>query len=290
MSGDTINLFINSRNTIKTAGQCFINLPNSYIQCKRDEVWTVSVKSFQSVITWYNIQTDYNDNFFISDNANFENATSIILDQGNPNIYEFLDELTLKLADYLNISYNPRTNKFLFSSKDENTYYLKCINCSQFLGFDNGDIIPITPDGVFSDYSINLTSDQLIFVRISGDIGLENSGLANIDTDQFYPNDILFSYVINQVPNSLIDYQTPYENRWKFHISTQSDTIDQFSIRITNEEGRTLERFNDFYMQMQFEKVKTDSNINDVKMIKLLTRITNYLQELYLIITQYLKM
>ena len=287
---DTINLFINSKNTIKTGGVCFVNLPNSYIQCKRNETWTVSVKSFQSVITWYNIQTDYNDSFLIADNANFDNATTITLDEGNPNIYEFLDELTLKLADYIIISYHQRTNKFFFSSIDNNTYYLKCVNCSQFLGFDNNDIIPITSEGIYSDYAINLTSDQLIFVRIDGDIGLNQSGLANIETTEFYPNDILFSFVINQVPNSLIDYQVPYENRWHQQITTQSDTIDQFTLRLTNEEGITLERFNNFFMHLQFQRIRMDSKMNEIKMIKLLTRITNYLQELYLLVAQYLKM
>lgn len=284
---DTINLFINSKNCIKSSGIVLVNLPNSYIQAKRNESWTVTVKSFQSIITWYNIQTNYNDQFMIADNPNFENPIEIRLNEGNPNIYEFLDELTTKLTNYITVSYNQRTNKFLFSS-DAN-YYLKCINCSQFLGFDNDMIVPITTEGVYSDYSINLTSDQLIYMRIDGDIGLQNAGLTNIDTPEFYPNDVLFSFTVNQVPNSLIDYQAPYAERWKQYINTQSDTIDQFTLRLTNEEGLTLPTFNDFMLHLQFERVKNGDKIYQDKIIKSIDRIANYMQEIYLLVANYFK-
>lgn len=276
---DTVNLFINSKNTIKSGSLCLVNLPNSYIQCKRNEMWVVSVVSFQSVISWKNIQADYNDTLMIDD-------VLVRLDEGNPNIYELEEELKTKLNEKIDVSYISRLNKWFFASNTGNNVTLRCVNCSQFLGFNNDEDILITTDGVYSDFPINMTSDQLIFMRIDGDIGLNQSGLANIETDAFYPNDILFSFVVNQSPNSLINYEAPYDNRWRSIINTQSDTIDQFTLKLCNEEGRTLERFNDFFLHLRFEKVKSDSNIYQEKVLRLLMRIVDYLQELYLIITQ----
>ena len=278
---DTVNLFINSKNALKSGSVVLVNLPNSYIQCKRNEAWSVSVVSFQSMISWKNIQFDYNDSFSIDDEV-------MRLDVGNPTVYELEDELKTKLNEKIDVLYISRLNKWLFKSNTGNIVTLRCVNCSQFLGFQNDEDILVTTDGVYSDFPINLTSDQLIFMRIDGDIGLNQSGLANIETDQFYPNDILFSFIVNQAPNSLINYEAPYDSRWRSIINTQSDTIDQFTLRLTNEEGRTLPTFNDFFIHLRFEKMKNDSNIYQEKIIRLLMRITNYLQEIYLIITQYL--
>ena len=78
---------------------------------------------------------------------------------GNLNVLQILSILNNMLVNHVAVTYDSISNKFTFTTKhqpspNEFTIVLECINCGNFIGFDNGTNIEITHEGILSKNKI----------------------------------------------------------------------------------------------------------------------------------------
>ena len=84
---------------------------------------------------------------------------------------------------------------------------LECINCGNFIGFDNGTTIEIKHEGVLSYNKINVITLKAINIKVQGDINMINSTIDNFASKTFTPNDIIFHKVIDTKSNNVLGYK-----------------------------------------------------------------------------------
>ncbi|EKX36249.1 hypothetical protein GUITHDRAFT_117606 [Guillardia theta CCMP2712] len=228
---DRTHIFINSRNRLpyESASSYIVNLPNGLIYGDDKTQYRLTVNYFQVTNSWYNIQDGYNNQFQISTDNFVDSVIDFSIDIGNPSVYDLDNELQTKLKDYFTVAYNRSLNKFVFSNTTGSTLYLKVMNCGQFIGFYNDQTFEVLAgETLESEKPVNMLGDELIIMRVRGDISFENSTIENMTTAEFYPSDILFTFPVNVPPYSLITWENITQTRFTHLINSQSKSIDQF--------------------------------------------------------------
>lgn len=283
---DRTHIFINSRNRLpfENSSSFIVNLPNGLIYGDGQTQYRMTVNYFQTCNSWYNIQSNYNNKFVLSTD-NFDTSTDFFLDIGNPSVYDLLSELQTKLADYCDVSYSKSLNRYIFTNKTGSTLYFNVVDCGQFLGFKNGNVYSFDTD-LMSDTVINMLGDELLIMRVRGDISFENSTIENITTSEFYPSDILFTFPVNVPPFSLITWENTTLTRFTHTINSQSKSIDQFIIDITNEDGNIIPDFSNYTLHLMIEKI-VDENEFKNSILSSLNSLLEYIKEIYLMIGNY---
>ena len=123
------NLYITSQN--KSGNDTNYNynlyLSNYGINIAPDEDAYININSFQTLNSFYNIN-DNSKNFTIKirtdQDVNF--TYSFSLDDGNYNIYEFMNSINAICGNFITMSYNERKNKYNYISNQS-------LNTSVFL-------------------------------------------------------------------------------------------------------------------------------------------------------------
>ena len=163
---EKINLYINSKNRDSNdkINHINISLPNGLLYCNMDEYFILNVNSFYTCANWYNCTSRNNSCKFIVKDHDDEvvETFDIKLPVGNLNVLQITAILNNKLVNHVIITYDSISNKFTFTRKhhpspNEFVIILECINCGNFIGFDNGTNIEITHVGVLSYNKIMLS-------------------------------------------------------------------------------------------------------------------------------------
>ena len=193
---EKINLYINSKNRDKNDNINHINisLPNGLLSCNIDEYFILNVNSFYTCANWYNCTSKNNScKFIVKDHDDIIVETiDIKLPIGNLNVLQILSILNNILVNHVLITYDSISNKFTFTRKhqpspNEFIIILECINCGNFIGFDNGTNIEITHEGVLSQNKINVITLKAINIKVQGDINMINSTIDNFSSSRFQP-------------------------------------------------------------------------------------------------------
>ena len=171
---EKINLYINSKNRDNDDDINHINisLPNGLLSCNMDEYFILNVNSFYTCANWYNCTSQNNScKFIVKDNDDdIVETFDIKLPIGNLNVLQICSILNNTLVNHVIIIYDSISNKFTFTRKhhpspNNFTTILSCINCGNFIGFDNGTDIEITHEGIKSKNKINVITLKAINIK-----------------------------------------------------------------------------------------------------------------------------
>jgi hypothetical protein len=290
---EKINLYINSKNRDNNDNINHINisLPNGLLYCNMDEYFILNVNSFYTCANWYNCTSKNNScKFIVKDNDDEVVETfDIKLPIGNLNVLQITAILNNKLVNHVIITYDSISNKFTFTRKhhpspNEFVIILECINCGNFIGFDNGTNIEITHEGVLSYNKINVITLKAINIKVQGDINMINSTIDNFASKTFTPNDIIFHKVIDTKSNNVLGYKnSDASNNFNYVLSNNnSGQINFFSLSILDQDLNLIDDVDDYFLHLQFIKMKKQNT--DALLLKLV----DYIKDIFLMIGNFL--
>ena len=173
------------------------------------------------------------------------------------------------------ITYNRNTNKYNFKNDTSDNYKINIINCHKILGFINNNINILSNTNIDSEVPINLITDEILNLAISGDIELKNTTLHNLRSSLFEPSSIIYQKFINNNPYQLSEYQNiDGGNNWAYELNNR-ESINYFTLEIFNQKLEVINNLPEYYLTLQFEKVKKN------KLINILESILDYLKNIF---------
>lgn len=290
---EKINLYISSKNRDPNDNINYINvsLPNGLLYCNMDEYFILNVNSFYTCANWYNCTSKNNAcKFIVKDNEdNIVETFNVNLPVGNLNALQIGAILNKILTNHVFVTYDSISNKFTFTRKhhpspNEFLIILQCINCGNFIGFDNGSNIEITHEGVVSYNKINVITLKAINIKVQGDINIINSTIDNFSSKTFQQNDIIFNKVIDTKSNNVLGYKNNDASNNFNHVlsNNNSGQINFFTLSILDQDLNLIDDVDDYFLHLQFIKMKKQST--DMILLKLV----DYIKDIFLMIGNYL--
>lgn len=289
---EKVNVFINSKN--RAANEVVSNfnvaIPDALLRLyNKNEYWTLNVNYFSCFNSWYNCQTNFNDQFQIIYYDNENNINEIMnlrLSEGNPDVYDIKNQLNKLLKNHVNVNYDKPKNIYIFKrtsivTTDKHKLYLNIINAEDFLGFSKNKRnilieLPLLTD-VFSEQPINVIGDEAITISINGDASLETSTIDNFSTKEYMPSDIIFCQPIDVPPYSLLQYANEDGgDSFQFRLKPIKD-IKYFNLKIKNQDNEIIPTMTDYILTLQFIKHKTQN-----KTETLLESILDYIKQMFM--------
>ena len=291
---EKVCVLINSKNRAANEKVSNFNvaIPDALLRLyNKNEYWTLNVNYFSCFNSWYNCQTDFNDQFQIIyyDNAqNMSETINLRLTEGNPDVYDIKNQLNKLLKNHVNVNYDKPKNIYIFKrtsivTNEKHKLCLNIVNAEDFLGFPRSKRntlieLPLLTD-VYSEQPINVVGDEAITISINGDVGLETSTIDNFGTQDFVPSDIIFCQPIDVPPYSLLQYvNEDGGDSFQFRLKPTKD-IKYFNLKIKNQDNEIIPTMTDYILTLQFIKHKTHN-----KTETLLESILDYLRQMFMMI------
>jgi hypothetical protein len=291
---DKINVYINSKNRKKgeTSSKFTVFIPQNTLVLRENEHFTLNINGFYCFNSWYNVQQNFNNHFQLhiyNDNNQFVRKDEYYLTPGNPSVLDLRSDLNYILAGEVSVSYDRATNKFRFRRILETSYtdykmYLVIKNAEDLLGFKRSQRdelieLPYMED-VWSSYYVNVLGDEAVVISVSGDILLDNNNVDNFGTNEMKPTSVIFIKPIDVPSNSLLTYNNEDAGDSFQYKLANTDSINQFTLTVMNQDLEQIIEFNEYILNLQFVKHKTN---NDV--VSVLNSVLDYVREIYLMIS-----
>jgi hypothetical protein len=293
---DKINIYINSKNRSENenSNKFTVKIPNNLLRLNRDEYFTLNVNGFYCYNSWFNCIEGFNNMFqIVMCNTNDE-ITSIFnytLQDGNPNVNDVRTNLNILLLNKVVIQYDRIRNKFIYKrtlpiTTDNFKMYLKIINSEDFLGFykNDRDKLILLPyfNNIYSNSIINISGDEAIIIKISGDCILSGNTVDNFGISTYQPSNIIFMKPIDVASNGLLKYNNEDGgDSFQYRIAN-IEQITYFELSVHNQDDEFIPSFSDYILLLQFIRHTTEEN----KLNSLLETILDYIKQIYLIISQ----
>jgi hypothetical protein len=291
---EKVCVFINSKNRPENEPVSNFNvvIPDALLRSyDKGEYWTINVNYFSCFNSWYNCQTNFNDQFqliYYDNQDNINETINLRLTEGNPDVYDIKNQLNKILKTHVNVNYDKPKNIYIFKrtsiiTNDKHKLYLNIINAEDFLGFPKNKRntlieLPLLTD-VYSEHPINVIGDEAITISINGDVGLETSTIDNFSTNEYVPSDIIFCQPIDVPPYSLLQYANEDGgDSFQFRLKPIKD-IKYFNLKIKNQDNELIPNMTDYILTLQFIKHKTQN-----KTETLLENILDYLRQMFMMI------
>ena len=289
---EKINLYINSKNrkTTEKINNININLPNAFLNVKKDEYFILNINSFHTFASWYNCTTSNSSYKLVckAQNGSIYQILYYNLQVGNPNVNDLKTMLEASISTYIIITYDKVKNKFfyvrnpLFIEDTLTNYklYICPINCGSFLGIENNIEFEITFAGVYSTNKINVITIKALNIRVDGDINLSDDTVDNFTSSTFQPNNIIFQKVIDIKTNGMLSYKnSDGSNNFSYVLSSNSSgQINNFTLSIVDQDLNLIDDLDDYLIHLQF--IKTKKQTTDT----ILLNILEYIKDLFLMI------
>ena len=287
-----INVYVHSkfRNADETVSNFNVKVPDGLLRVQPDEFFSLDVNCFHVYNTFY--QCNVNSNHFqliFRNQAGAVYATSdMYLNNGSPNVYDVLANLSSLLATYATVTYDRITNRFTYTrtyAQTTNNYsmYIKPIGAYLFLGFINNVETLISTTGSLCANAVNVVSIRTLNVVLDGDITFANNNLDNVYG--FYQNtDIILQKAVDVTKNGLIQYEN-IDGGDSFHfLLCNIDRIKYFSLSVYDQDMKVIPDLPDYNIHLQFIIHKKDQTK------KILTSIEEHTNHTYLILGYILEM
>ena len=291
---EKVCVFINSKNRAANEAVSNFNvaIPDALLRLyNKNEYWTLNVNYFSCFNSWYNCQTNFNDQFqliYYDNEDNVNETINLRLTEGNPDVYDIKNQLNKILKTHVNVNYDKPKNIYIFKrtsiiTNEKNKLYLNIINAEDFLGFSKNKRntlieLPLLTD-VYSDQPINVIGDEAITISINGDASLETSTIDNFSNKEYVPSDIIFCQPIDVPPYSLLQYANEDGgDSFQFRLKPIKD-IKYFNLKIKNQDNEIIPTMTDYILTLQFVKHKTHN-----KTETLLESILDYLRQMFMMI------
>lgn len=291
---EKVCVFINSKNRAanETVSNFNVAIPDALLRLyNKNEYWTLNVNYFSCFNSWYNCQTNFNDQFQLIYYDNEDNVNETIdlrLTEGNPDVYDIKNQLNKILKTHVNVNYDKPKNIYIFKrtsiiTNEKHKLYLNIINAEDFLGFSKNKRntlieLPLLTD-VYSEQPINVIGDEAITISVNGDASLETSTIDNFSNKDYVPSDIIFCQPIDVPPYSLLQYANEDGgDSFQFRLKPIKD-IKYFNLKIKNQDNEIIPHMTDYLLVLQFVKHKTHN-----KTETLLESILDYLRQMFMMI------
>ena len=291
---EKVCVFINSKNRAANEAVSNFNvaIPDALLRLyNKNEYWTLNVNYFSCFNSWYNCQTNFNDQFqliYYDNEDNVNETINLRLTEGNPNVYDIKNQLNKILKTHVNVNYDKPKNIYIFKrtsiiTNEKHKLYLNIINAEDFLGFSKNKRntlieLPLLTD-VYSDQPINVIGDEAITISINGDASLETSTIDNFSSKEYVPSDIIFCQPIDVPPYSLLQYANEDGgDSFQYRLKPIKD-IKYFNLKIKNQDNEIIPHMTDYLLVLQFVKHKTHN-----KTETLLESILDYLRQMFMMI------
>jgi hypothetical protein len=291
---EKVCVFINSKNRPENepVSNFNVTIPDALLRLyDKDEYWTLNVNYFSCFNSWYNCQTNFNDQFqliYYDNQDNINETINLRLTEGNPDVYDIKNQLNKILNTHVNVNYDKPKNIYIFKrtsiiTNDKHKLYLNIINAEDFLGFPKNKRntlieLPLLTD-VHSEQPINVIGDEAITISINGDVGLETSTIDNFSNKEYVPSDIIFCQPIDVPPYSLLQYANEDGgDSFQFRLKPIKD-IKYFNLKIKNQDNELIPTMTDYILTLQFVKHKTKNKTDS-----LLENILDYLRQMFMMI------
>lgn len=281
------NLYINSINSIEHS-KIQIIIPDSIIKCNDYEDFYISLISFNTAYSFYQVIDGYNNNFKVNHQGT---TTSYSIPYGNISVNDILVYFnSIKQATNIILTYDKKINKFYFETQNQNqTSILILVNCHKLLGFEKtvSSVNLTHPNHIYSPNPINVMSITNLYLHLDSgfDINLNDNNLDNFNTlnNIVKPNNILCAIPVNNCYNSIISYEN-YDggNSFNFQLNKQ-EQIQSLSITVKDEYDKVIPNFPEFNVIIQLQKkLRYNPQYN------ILNEIKNYLNQILLIFSNFL--
>ena len=291
---EKVCVFINSKNRAANEAVSNFNvaIPDALLRLyNKNEYWTLNVNYFSCFNSWYNCQTNFNDQFqliYYDNEDNINETINLRLTEGNPDVYDIKNQLNKILKTHVNVNYDKPKNIYIFKrtsiiTNEKHKLYLNIINAEDFLGFSKNKRntlieLPLLTD-VYSDQPINVIGDEAITISINGDASLETSTIDNFSNKEYVPSDIIFCQPIDVPPYSLLQYANEDGgDSFQYRLKPIKD-IKYFYLKIKNQDNEIIPTMTDYILTLQFVKHKTHN-----KTETLLESILDYLRQMFMMI------
>jgi len=282
-----INIYVNSRNkrTDETASNFNVIIPDGLLKVSSDETFELNVISFNCVNSFYHCN-DNSNKFQIIFRNNLDNMYMIqdcYLTNGNPNVYDLLNNINALSSVYMTTTYNRITNKYSFIRTYPQTtsyynMYIKPYNSSNFLGLSNSVEFLINFSATKCTYPINIMSIQSLCIGISGDISFRYNNMESNTNGVYKASDLILVKSVDVNKNELILYENiDGGDSFRFDLGNR-EKIKYFVLSVYDQNGNTISDMPNYFMHIQFIIRK----VNETKLI--LNKVLDYNKESYLIL------
>ena len=293
---DKINIYINSKNRdlSEPISQFTVRIPQNLLRLQQNEYFKLNVNGFYCYNSWFNCIDGFNNEFEIV-MKDIEDEIFMVyhynLNDGNPNVNDVRTNLNNLLLNKVVVSYDRIRNKFLFKrtlpvSSENYRMYLRIINSEDFLGFYKSDrnkliLLPYF-NNIYSNNIVNISGDEAIIIKISGDCILSGNTIDNFGLTTYQPSNIIFMKPIDVASNGLLKYNNEDGgDSFQYRISN-IEQITYFELSVHNQDDEFIPNFSDYILLLQFIRHTTEEN----KTNSLLEILIDYVKQIYLIISQ----
>jgi hypothetical protein len=282
-----INIYVNSKNrrTDETSSNFNVIIPDGLLKVNNNQSFELNVISFNCVNSFYHCNNNTN-RFQIIFRNNLNNLYMVqdyYLTNGNPNVYDVLNNINTLTSVYMTTTYNRITNKYSFTriyAQTTNYYnmYIKPINSYNFLGLVNSVEFLINFTATECTYPINIMTIKSISIGISGDISFRYNNMESSNKGVYKASDLILVKAIDVNKNELLLYENvDGGDSFRFDLGNR-DKIKYFVLSVYDQDGNTITDMTDYFMHVQFI-IRTN---NEVPLI--LNKVLDYNKESYLIL------
>jgi len=281
------NLYLNSINSSDNS-KIIINIPDGIVKCNDNEDFFISLISFNTAYSFYQVIDGYNNDFQVIHQGT---TTSYKIPVGNISVNDILTYFeSIKNTAEIILTFDKKTNKFSFDTQNHNhSVILVLVNCHKLLGFDKtvSQVNLTHPISLVSPNPINVMSITNLYLHLDAgfDISLNDNNLDNFNISNgiVKPNNILCAIPIKQCYNSIISYEN-YDGGTSFNFQlNKQEQIQSLSLTIKDEYDKIIPNFPDYSVIIQFQK-KLRLN----PQYSLLNDIKNSINQIILIISNFL--
>lgn len=281
------NLYLNSINSSDNS-KIIINIPDGIVKCNDNEDFFISLISFNTAYSFYQVIDGYNNDFQVIHQGT---TTSYKIPVGNISVNDILTYFeSIKNTAEIILTFDKKTNKFSFDTQNHNhSVILVLVNCHKLLGFDKtvSQVDLTHPNHIVSPNPINVMSITNLYLHLDAgfDISLNDNNLDNFNISNgiVKPNNILCAIPIKQCYNSIISYEN-YDGGTSFNFQlNKQEQIQSLSLTIKDEYDKIIPNFPDYSVIIQFQK-KLRLN----PQYSLLNDIKNSINQIILIISNFL--
>jgi len=204
------NLYINNINS-QTKNQIEVLIRDGLISCRADEDFYISIISFNTLYSFYQVIDGYNNQFNVIHN---DIKTSYSIPYGNININTIIDYFnSIKNQTDIIITHDKIKNKFNFQKQNQNhSVILELVNCHSLLGFRNNQS-PITLSHstlTTSSIPVNVMSITNLFVHLDAgyDLSINDNNFDNhnLIDNTIKSNNIVCAIPVHECYNGVISY------------------------------------------------------------------------------------
>ena len=279
------NLYINNINS-KNKNQIEVLIKDGLISCKNEEDFYISVISFNTLYSFYQVMDEYNNQFNVIRNGI---STSYKIPYGNISVTTIVDYFnSIKNSTDIVIAYDKIKNKFSFLKQNaNNSVVLELVNCHSLLGFRSNETSITIPSNssISSSIPINVMSITNLFIHLDAgfDLSINDNNFDNhnlIDTT-IKSNNIVCAIPVRECYNGIISYNNnDATTSFNFKCNKQ-EIIQNLRLSIKDQYDKDVP-IADCYVILQFTK-----KLNVNPMILILNEIKDYILKILLLISSF---